>query len=155
MFDIEGSRRQSRMEADSALSFNSSTDLFRDSVARRPRRRFENNYHLGPNDKPVLSEFRQTIKEILETTCEGIDYELVDQANLVRSINSTLHKRIKDLIPKRYRFTLQSNLFEEKDQDIVIGSKWLWNTKTDNHISVKYSNATMTVVVVLHLIYLE
>jgi len=37
---------------------------------------------LGPNEKPVLSEFRQTIKEVLETSCEGIDYELVDQANL-------------------------------------------------------------------------
>ena len=31
MFDIEGSRRQSRMEADSSLSFNSSTELFRPS----------------------------------------------------------------------------------------------------------------------------
>ena len=37
---------------------------------------------MGPNEKPVLSEFRKTIKEVLETTCEGIDYELVDQANL-------------------------------------------------------------------------
>ena len=37
---------------------------------------------------------------------------------LVRSINATLHKRVKDLVPKRYRFTLQSTLFEEKDQDI-------------------------------------
>lgn len=95
---------------------------------------------MGPNEKPVLSEFRQTIKEVLETSCEGIDYELVDQANLgndrqndrgdydnmcignnwvlVRSINATLHKKIKDLVPKRYRFTLQSTLFEEKDQDI-------------------------------------
>ena len=36
----------------------------------------------------------------------------------VRSINATLHKKIKDLVPKRYRFTLQSTLFEEKDQDI-------------------------------------
>ena len=36
----------------------------------------------------------------------------------VRSINATLHKKIKDLVPKRYRFTLHSTLFEEKDQDI-------------------------------------
>ena len=33
MFDIEGSRRQSRMEADSSLSFNSSTELFRPSFS--------------------------------------------------------------------------------------------------------------------------
>ena len=108
---IEGPRRQSSMEADSSLSFNSSTELFRlsshlwfrfylsrdlrtgsrrpknwtlqrDSGARQPRKRYENNYQLGPNEKPVLSEFRKTIKEVLETTCEGIDYELVDQANL-------------------------------------------------------------------------
>ena len=37
---------------------------------------------------------------------------------LVRSINATLHKKIKSIVPKRYRFTLQSTLFEEKDQDI-------------------------------------
>merc|ERR1711990_728955 len=111
MFDIEGSRRQSRMEADSSLSFNSSTELFRDSGARQPRRRYENNYQLGPNEKPVLSEFRQTIKEVLETSCEGIDYELVDQANLVRSINATLHKKNKRSCSKTIQIHFTVNPF--------------------------------------------
>ena len=41
-----------------------------------------NNYQLGPNAKPVCFEFQRTINEVLETTCEGIDYERIDQANL-------------------------------------------------------------------------
>ena len=60
---------------------------------KRPRKQYQNNYQLAPNEKPVLSEFRKTISEVLETTCEGIDYELVDQANLGKDLDRKDHDR--------------------------------------------------------------
>ena len=46
-------------------------------------------------------------------------------------------------------------LIEEADQDVSIGSKWLWNTETDTTLTIRHENQSMTAVVVVHLIYLE
>ena len=68
---------------------------------------------------------------------------------------SAISKKIRNVIPARYKNTLQTIVVQEKEQDLRVVSKWLWDTSTDRHLTVKYRNSSMTVLTILHLIYLE
>jgi len=46
-------------------------------------------------------------------------------------------------------------MVEKHDQDAEITSRWLWNEKYDDHGSVIYRTPTMTLILLLHTIYLE
>jgi len=60
------------------------------------------------------------------------------------------------IVPKRYRFIIQVILAEKGGQDLVIGSRWLWNKEHDNHCSVIFETGTgMSVNVIFHTLYQE
>ena len=47
---------------------------------------------------------------------------------------------------------VQTFLIEHNDQDIQIGSKWLWNPEHDDHVTVTKSFSTFSVAVNAHFI---
>lgn len=46
-------------------------------------------------------------------------------------------------------------MIEKLDQDAEIITRWLWNEKYDDHGTVIYQSATMTLIIILHTVYLE
>jgi len=155
---IDASRRRtiSRQNEgdDSLISFTSSLCF---DWKPKNQENWENTYKMEPDEKPKLGKIEEVVRNLIAITCEGQDYDYILPADLVERLNSAIHKAIKPLIPKRYRFTTQSFIFPRDGQDIKICSKWLWNPKTDSHITVKYEdkNTTITAITVCHFIYLE
>ena len=152
MFDATESRRSS-MAAESAISFASSQgELYKN---KRKRKNYENTYQLGPNGTPSLVVIKDEVQKLLTASCLDVDYAIIDPGRFAKSLTKSVHEQLKELVPPRYRFTVQVLLIENAEQDVAMGSKWMWNTATDTCFTVRYQNKTMSAVVVSHLIYLE
>ena len=141
----------------SSVSFSSSANNSSAELYKKPKKRknYENTYRLGPDETPKLGELQDQLQKLLDASCLDVDYSLIDSARFSKSVTQSIHKQLVDLIPPRYRFTLQTFVIENGQQDVAIGSKWLWNTGTDTSLTVRHENQTMTSVVVLHLVYFE
>ena len=71
---------------------------------------------MEPDEKPKLGKIEEVVRNLIAITCEGQDYDYILPADLVERLNSAIHKAIKPLIPKRYRFTTQSFIFPRDGQ---------------------------------------
>ena len=114
----------------------------------------------------------------ISVTCDGLEANHAFHMGLTTTLNSEVHARLKvcgeidpyclspikfaspltlkkKIIPKRHRMVVQTFLIEHNDQDIQIGSKWLWNPDHDDHVTVTKSFSTFSVAVNAHFIYIE
>ena len=46
-------------------------------------------------------------------------------------------------------------IVERNGQDILTGTKWLWNEKHDDHTTVAHQTPTFCAIVIVHCIYIE
>ena len=154
MFDTA---RSSIMGSSSVSFSSSSANNSTAELYKKPRKRknYENTYRLGPDETPRLGELQDQLQKLLDASCLDVEYSMIDPVRFSKSVTQSIHKQLVDVIPPRYRFTLQTVVIENGQQDVSIGSKWLWNTATDTSLTVRHENQTMTSVVVLHLVYFE
>ena len=71
---------------------------------------------MEPDARPKLGKIEEVVRNLIAITCEGQDYDYIIPSDLVERLNSAIHKAIKPLVPKRYRFTTQSFLFTREGQ---------------------------------------
>ena len=71
---------------------------------------------MEPDARPKLGKIEEVVRNLIAITCEGQDYDYIIPSDLVERLNSAIHKAIKPLVPKRYRFTTQSFLFTRDGQ---------------------------------------
>merc|ERR1712189_29001 len=141
---------------DSSVSFASSTNSTNELMKKvKKRKNYQNTFRLAPDEKPKIGEIRNDLQKSLDASCMDVEYHMIEPVRFSKSITQSMHMALKNLIPSRYRFTVQTILIEEADQDVSIGSKWLWNTETDTTLTIRHENQSMTAVVLVHLIYLE
>ena len=86
---------------------------------------------MEPDARPKLGKIEEVVRNLIAITCEGQDYDYIIPSDLVERLNSAIHKAIKPLVPKRYRFTTQSFLFTREGQvptlfeNIIINNRLL------------------------------
>lgn len=161
MFDPDGEMMQKRKSRlDSMVSFSSDTD-FDKMMTAMPKRResrlaYENTYQLEPTEKPNLRQIQNAIYEVINTTCQDLEYEYISPCDVIKNVNQAVHKRLKALVPRRFKFTCQSFMLEHADNDLRIRSKWLWNNATDSPLTVQYEqNSSLKVITTCHFLYHE
>ena len=71
------------------------------------------------------------------------------------TLNTEVHRKLKSHLPNRYKLIVQTFFVNDQDQDYTIGSRWLWDPSSDDHITVTYHTKNLTVVSIVHLIYQE
>ena len=89
---------------------------------------------MEPDEKPKLGKIEDVVRNLIAITCEGQDYDYIIPSDLVERLNSAIHKAIKPLIPKRYRFTTQSFIFSREGQ-VTFKSNVNWLCKI---LSINY-----------------
>merc|ERR1711955_135237 len=58
--------------------------------------------------KPKMNEIKELMERILHASCDDLSYTTdCEDSNFCTVLNDELHKRVKQLIPNRYRFTIQ------------------------------------------------
>ena len=87
--------------------------------------------------------------------CKDCNYKDATDKMLTTTINSRVQKCLKPILPKRYRSIVQSFLVENESSSIHIATKWLWNREYDRHLTLNYKNASFSLIICAHFIYLE
>lgn len=71
---------------------------------------------------------------------EGFEYNADDAADMGTDVCTEIQDRVKELGYKRYKIITQVTLGEIKGQTMRIGSRCLWDLKTDNSASEVLQN---------------
>lgn len=90
-----------------------------------------------------------------EEKCQGINYEYFGQEHSLVKMNNEMHRKIKAIMPARYRFIIQLSCIENDNQDVSMCSIYLWNDKLDTYVTSKFTNSALIIIAVCHLIYME
>merc|ERR1711865_536813 len=99
---------------------------------------FEHTYQLGPADTEKFNpeQVKAVINDIFEKKFgDGFEYNADDAADMGTDVCTEIQDRVKELGYKRYKIITQVTLGEIKGQTMRIGSRCLWDLKTDNSAS--------------------
>merc|ERR1712227_450701 len=139
------------------ISFRASKrySVISESLYGKPVPVYENTYELETKEKPSELDLNLILKDTLEECCQNVTYEGCIPGNLVKYVNQKIHKRIMAMTPPRYRFVVQVILMQKQEQQALIGTRCLWDSRRDGFTSASYSNSSMTIISTCHFICME
>ena len=74
---------------------------------------------------------------------------------LVKDISRNIHQLVKNFQLPRYKIAVQTVVVQKFDQHLRIGSRCLWDPKTDNMVTVNYETKDMVAIVTVYAVYFE
>lgn len=57
-----------------------------------------------------------------EEKCQGINYEYFGQEHSLVKMNNEMHRKIKAIMPARYRFIIQLSCIENDNQERILNT---------------------------------
>merc|ERR1711977_804176 len=104
---------------------------------------FEHTYQLAPHadEKFDPVQVKEVISEVFNKKFgDGFEYNADDAADMGTDICTEIQDRCKELNYKRYKLITQVHVGEIKGQTMRIGTRCLWDLKTDNCASEVLQN---------------
>ncbi len=124
---------------------------------------FENTYRLKPKEdkriinyilEPKVHELlRQKLSEY-ENFQSGV-YESTSYSNITRDLADTFRKEVKSLVMNRYKIVAHVVIGQDKNQDMRVVSRCLWNAEVDCSVAVNYRGKGIFIVLTLFFFYKE
>ena len=122
-----------RSRAESIVSMHSSREVSLTEVKKPKNIWFENTYKLDPEEKPKMNEIQELMQRILHASCDDLSYKAdCEDSNFCTVLNDELHKRVKQLIPNRYRFTIQVIIGAPK----ICSIRWSYRGGSEYFVSI-------------------
>ncbi|CBY11540.1 unnamed protein product [Oikopleura dioica] len=110
---------------------------------------------MEPDKKPNVADLKLILRETVQQCSEKINWQEFHKTKALLRLNNLLHRKLKTMMPNRYRFVLQVMAFQPDEQDTKLSSSFLWNGAHDSYLTYKFEKFDLTVVAILHLIYTE
>merc|ERR1712087_1036118 len=118
---------------------------------------WENTYRMEPQKKFKAHLAKNQIDIVFaEHLNDDLKYDDVENIkSLSQKISAEIKDKIKALDIPRYKIVVQTFIGQLKGQSVLIGSRWLWNSNTDNYASVQWKNNHVYVTSIAFATYLE
>ena len=125
-------------------SVSSTIDHYSHNFYQSPQK-IENTYSLGPSDNQKFnsSKVQKLVKDILSNHLENVKYEPNKCRDQVQLISDEIKTRIKSIVFKRFKIVVSLTIGQNTGNSIIIASRALWNTDTDNECTVQFKNNTL------------
>jgi tctex1 domain-containing protein 2 len=127
------------------------------SMSLMPNQVRPNTYRMEPDNEYRFRPYRIQAK-ILETVIEQMKNRTYDPTTvneLVKNVSRSVHQLVKNFQLPRYKIIVQTVIGQKCEQLVRVASRCLWDTKTDNMLSVNYETEDMLVVVTVYAVYFE
>ena len=122
------------------------------------RVKFENTYKMEP-DGEILFRHMSVEREVKPILEKHLAHETVyspnDSGRLTAMLTDVIKDRVKELGFKRHKIVVQVVLGSQGDQSMQMVSRCLWNSDTDNFVSVSYENKAIFAIVGIFAVYFE
>ncbi|KAK3098189.1 hypothetical protein FSP39_017057 [Pinctada imbricata] len=119
--------------------------------------KLENTYRMEPDEGKRFVSYKVEGKmtEILGERLADVDYSDATGSTLSTELATQIKKELHQFPWNRYKYVVQVVIGEHKEQDVKIGSRCLWNQKTDNFACANYSNKSLFAVAACFAIYFD
>jgi hypothetical protein len=119
--------------------------------------RYENTYHLEPNDdyKADLIRIRRVATSVIETAISGYKYDPNQGKQFSLTLAERIRSQMKQLPYHRYKIITLVCIGQKRGQDLRVASRCIWDVKWDRHITITKETADAYVTVTIFWIYTE
>lgn len=115
----------------------------------------ENTYQLGPTKHFPVVTVNHILKDVLTNYLQEEEYEPELCRQMTKTIAEVIKARVKDLMIPRYKLVVIIHIGQLANQSILIGSRCLWNPKSDNVSSYIFRNTSLFALANVYAVYLE
>lgn len=119
--------------------------------------RLQNTYRMHPESKEKFNAgpVEKIMKSVLESYLEGEVYEHKMCANLAQNLSDVIKSRVKDLGFPRYKLVCNVLIGENSSQAVMMTSRCLWNSDTDNFAQARFSKGKLFAIATVFATYFE
>lgn len=119
--------------------------------------RLQNTYRMQPEGKEKFTAgpVEKIMKSVLESYLDGEVYEHKMCANLAQNLSDVIKSRIKDLGFPRYKLVCNVLIGENSSQAVMMTSRCLWNSDTDNFAQARFSKGKLFAIATVFATYFE
>ena len=116
-----------------------------------------NTYRLRPKNNGVFSttKVRPILESVLSSNLNTYKYNAKTSGELCKRIADESKQRIKQLGYNRYKLVTQCLIFSNNTQSVRFASRYLWDEKLDNFVSVTTNGEDFTCTVMVAAVYFE
>lgn len=123
----------------------------------QPQHRYENSYHMQPDNDHKLDTNRiiRTAMNTLETAMIGYKYQRKEGKAFAELLADKIRSQMKSLQFNRYKIITQVSVGEKRGQDLRIVSQCLWNLQTDSRVTITKETANAYATVTIFFVYTD
>ena len=115
----------------------------------------QNSYELNPVKPFKISEVREVMKNAIEIENDEINKDVTDR-DLCKLLADEIKVRVKNIGFSRYKIICTVSIFRgSQRQNIMIGSRCLWNTDYDNFVQEIFEKKYFTVIATVYGLYYD
>nr|KAF6445334.1 Tctex1 domain containing 1 [Molossus molossus] len=124
-------------------------------VASRLTAQMENTYQLGPSKHFPVVTVNHILRDVLTNYLQEEQYEPELCRQLTKTISEVIKAQVKDLMMPRYKLIVIVHIGQQNGQSILVGSRCLWNPKSDNFSSYVFRNSSLFALANVYAVYFE
>nr|XP_015861182.1 dynein light chain Tctex-type 5 isoform X1 [Peromyscus maniculatus bairdii] len=117
--------------------------------------RMENTYQLGPTKHFPVATVNRILKDVLTAHLQEAEYDPEFCRQMTKTISEVIKARVKELMIPRYKLIVTVYIGQQDGQSILIGSRCLWNPKSDTISSYTFRNSTLFALANVYAVYFE
>ncbi|XP_005332435.2 dynein light chain Tctex-type 5 [Ictidomys tridecemlineatus] len=126
----------------------------RDEVSRLPVQ-MENTYQLGPIKHFPVVTVNHILQDVLTDYLQKEEYEPEFCRQITKTISEVIKARVKELMIPRYKLIVMIHIGQLNGQSILIGSRCLWDPKSDTVSSYVFRNSSLFALANVYAVYFE
>ncbi|XP_035882147.1 tctex1 domain-containing protein 1 [Phyllostomus discolor] len=124
-------------------------------VASRLTVQMENTYQLGPSKHFPVAIVNHILKDVLTNSLQEEQYEPELCRQMTKTISEVIKAQVKALLVPRYKLIVMVYIGQLSGQSILVGSRCLWNPKSDNFASYVFRNSSLFALATVYAVYFE
>jgi len=117
----------------------------------------QNSYKLSPDDDRKFrpSQVETLMYNVLKEFLSDVEYDRTLGQRMSKMLADTIKTRVKEFKWTRYKLVVHIVIGENREQEIVAGSRFLWSTDTDTYASTKFVTRSIFALAVCFGVYYD
>ena len=120
--------------------------------------KLENTFSLGPQDNQKFSRSKvgEVVENILKNCLKDTKYEASKCKKLVQEISEEIKRNVKSMVYMRYKIVVNMSIGQNScNESLIMASRALWNTETDNECTVQFKNESLYATATIFAVYFD
>lgn len=117
----------------------------------------EPTYKIYPDDDKKFrpSKVEEVMHGVLKEYLSDVEYDNILGQRMSKMLADTIKTRLKDFKWMRYKLVVYVVIGENREQNILAGSRFLWSTETDTYASTKFVSKSIFALAICYGIYYD